>query len=122
MRALTDLPVRGKYSRRVEPLPVFSRVKAGAVLELTGAGDHRNDRAREADMRYAVFIVLLLAAAGCAKNRESEESGAGAAQVADTTRLHDSTRIHDTTLTAKDTTNPNDTLPHIRDCMPDSTR
>ncbi len=73
-------------------------------------------------MRYAVLITLLLAAASCAKNRESEESGAGAARVGDTTRMHDSTRIHDTTLTAKDTTNPNDTLPHIRDSMPDSTR
>jgi|RhiMethySRZTD1v2_1073278.scaffolds.fasta_scaffold418982_3 hypothetical protein len=73
-------------------------------------------------MRHAVLIALLLAAAGCAKNRESEESGVGAARAGDTTRMHDSTRIHDTTLTAKDTTNPNDTLPHIRDSMPDSTR
>ena len=74
-------------------------------------------------MRYAVLGALLLAAAACAKNRESEESGAtGAARVGDTTLVHDSTRIHDTTLTAKDTTNPNDTLPHIRDSMPDSTR
>ena len=32
------------------------------------------------------------------------------------------TRIRDTTMTAKDTTNPNDTLPHIRDSVPDSTR
>jgi hypothetical protein len=72
-------------------------------------------------MRIAVLITLLLAAAGCAKNRESEETGASA-RVGDTTRMHDSTRIHDTTLTAKDTTNPNDTLPHIRDSMPDSTR
>jgi hypothetical protein len=31
-------------------------------------------------------------------------------------------RIHDTTLTAGDTTNPNDTLPRIRDTVPDSTR
>ena len=73
-------------------------------------------------MRHAVLITLLLAAASCAKNRESEESGANAARVGDTTRMRDSTRIHDTTLTAKDTMNPNDTLPHIRDSMPDSTR
>jgi hypothetical protein len=73
-------------------------------------------------MRYALLIALSLEVASCAKNRESEESGAGAAGVGDTTRAHDSTRIHDTTLTAKDTTNPNDTLPHIRDSMPDSTR
>jgi hypothetical protein len=72
-------------------------------------------------MRHAVLIALLLAAAGCAKNRESEE-GVGAARAGDTTRMHDSTRIHDSTPTAKDTTNPNDTLPHIRDSMPDSTR
>lgn len=73
-------------------------------------------------MRYAILIALLLATASCAKNRESEESGVGAARVGDTTRMHDSTRIHDTTLTAKDTTNPNDTLPHIRDSISDSTR
>jgi hypothetical protein len=73
-------------------------------------------------MRYALLIALSLEVASCAKNRESEELGAGAAGVGDTTRAHDSTRIHDTTLTAKDTTNPNDTLPHIRDSMPDSTR
>ena len=73
-------------------------------------------------MRYAMLITLLLAAGSCAKNRESEESGVGAARVGDTSRMHDSTRIHDTTLTAQDTTNPNDTLPHIRDSMPDSTR
>ncbi len=74
-------------------------------------------------MRYAALIGLLLAVASCAKNRESEETGAtGAARVSDTTRMHDSTRIHDTTLTARDTTNPNDTLSHIiRDSMPDST-
>ena len=70
-------------------------------------------------MRHAVLVALLLAAAGCAKNRES---GVGAARAGDTTRMDDSTRIHDTTLTAKDTANPSDTLPHIRDSMPDSTR
>jgi hypothetical protein len=77
-------------------------------------------------MRDAVLLALLVtAAAGCAKNRESEESGAagaGAARVHDTTRMHDSTRIHDTTMTAKDTLTPADTMPHIRDSMPDSTR
>jgi predicted component of type VI protein secretion system len=50
---------------------------------------------------------MLTATAGCASNRSSDEPG---------------TRIRDTTLTAQDTTNPNDTLPHIRDSMPDSTR
>lgn len=73
-------------------------------------------------MRYAVLVALLIVSASCAKNREAEQSGAGAARVGDTSRVQDSTRIHDTTLTASDTTNPNDTLPHIRDSMPDSTR
>ena len=71
-------------------------------------------------MRYAVLFALLLTPSSCAKNQES--GAAGAARVGDTTLMHDSTRIHDTTLTAKDTTNPTDTLPHIRDSMPDSTR
>lgn len=74
-------------------------------------------------MRYAALIALLLAAASCAKNRESEERGsAGAARVGDTTRMDDPSRIHDTTMTARDTIKPSDTLPHIRDSMPDSTR
>jgi hypothetical protein len=74
-------------------------------------------------MRYGVLIALLVAATSCAKNRESDESGAaGAARVGDTSRMHDSARIHDTTLTPKDTVNPADTMTHIRDSMPDSTR
>jgi len=52
--------------------------------------------------------VLIGVVAGCASNKTAEEPG---------------TRIRDTTLTAKvDTINPNDTLPHIRDSMPDSSR
>lgn len=59
-------------------------------------------------MRNALLVVLLTAAAaGCAKNRSSEEAGA---------------RIHDTTLTPQDTVNPNDTLPRVRDSVSDSTR
>jgi predicted component of type VI protein secretion system len=58
-------------------------------------------------MRRLLLVASLTAAAGCASNRTSDEPGA---------------RIRDTTLTAQDTTNPNDTLPHIRDSMPDSTR
>jgi predicted component of type VI protein secretion system len=54
-----------------------------------------------------LVVVLALVLPACASNRASDEPG---------------TRIHDTTLTAKDTTNPNDTLPHIRDSMPDTTR
>jgi hypothetical protein len=76
-------------------------------------------------MRYAVLLALLVsAAAGCAKNRESEESGAtgAGARANDTTRMRDSSRIHDTTLTPRDSTRPSDTLPHIRDSVPDSTR
>jgi hypothetical protein len=52
----------------------------------------------------AMFGSVLTA---CASNKASEEPGA---------------RIRDTTLTPQDTTNPNDTLPHIRDSMPDSTQ
>jgi predicted component of type VI protein secretion system len=55
----------------------------------------------------SLIAALTLILAACASNRASDEPV---------------TRIHDTTLTAKDTTNPNDTLPHIRDTMPDSTR
>jgi predicted component of type VI protein secretion system len=58
-------------------------------------------------MRPVVLAALLILVTGCASNRGSEAAGA---------------RIHDTTLTARDTTNPNDTLPRIRDSMPDSTR
>jgi predicted component of type VI protein secretion system len=56
-----------------------------------------------------VLLASLIAAAlvGCAGNKSSDEPN---------------TRIRDTTLTAKDTTNPNDTLPHIRDSTPDSTQ
>jgi hypothetical protein len=57
-------------------------------------------------MRPVLFAVVLMALTSCAGNRNPEAAGA---------------RIHDTTLTARDTTNPNDTLPRIRDSMPDST-
>jgi predicted component of type VI protein secretion system len=59
-------------------------------------------------MRQIILVGLVSAAvAACASNKASDEPG---------------TRIRDTTTTAQDTTNPNDTLPHIRDSMPDSTR
>jgi predicted component of type VI protein secretion system len=58
-------------------------------------------------MRRLLLAALLTVTAGCASNRSSDEPGA---------------RIRDTTLTPQDTTNPNDTLPHIRDSVPDSTR
>jgi hypothetical protein len=59
-------------------------------------------------MRRSVLAGLVSAAVvGCASNKGTAEPG---------------TRIRDTTLTAKvDTTHPNDTLPHIRDTVPDST-
>jgi hypothetical protein len=57
--------------------------------------------------RALLLSLLALAASDCARNKGSEEPG---------------TRIRDTTLTAKDTTNPNDTLTHIRDSVPDTTR
>ena len=53
-----------------------------------------------------VALVVAFSASGCAKNRPEDEPGA---------------RIHDTTMTSRDTTNPNDTLPHIQDSVPDST-
>jgi predicted component of type VI protein secretion system len=56
-------------------------------------------------MRPMLLFIALAATVGCARNRSSEAAGA---------------RIHDTTLTAQDTTNPNDTLPRIRDTVPDS--
>jgi hypothetical protein len=58
-------------------------------------------------MRPMLLIALLAVALGCARNRGSEAAGA---------------RIRDTTLTAQDTINPNDTLPRIRDTVPDSTQ
>jgi hypothetical protein len=58
-------------------------------------------------MRTILLLAALAATFGCARNRSSEAAGA---------------RIHDTTLTARDTTNPNDTLPRIRDTVADSTR
>ena len=59
-------------------------------------------------MRHMILVGLVsAAAAGCASNKASDEPG---------------TRIRDTTMTAQDTTNPTDTLLHIRDSMPDSTR
>ena len=57
-------------------------------------------------MKRVLLAAMVAAALGCAGNRSSEAAGA---------------RIHDTTLTAQDTANPNDTLPRIRDSVPDST-
>jgi hypothetical protein len=53
-----------------------------------------------------VVVPVTASAAGCAKDRAADEPG---------------TRIRDTTA-VRDTANPNDTLPHIRDSVPDSTR
>jgi hypothetical protein len=57
-------------------------------------------------MRRMLLFGFLAAAMGCARNHASEAAGA---------RIHE-----DTTLTARDTTNPNDTMPRIRDTVPDS--
>jgi hypothetical protein len=51
--------------------------------------------------------MTSMALGGCASNNAADEPGA---------------RIRDTTLTAQDTINPNDTLPRIRDSVPDSTQ
>jgi hypothetical protein len=59
-------------------------------------------------MRVLVLAGLIGGMlSGCASNKAGNEPG---------------TRIRDTTMTPADTTNPNDTLPHIRDSVPDSTR
>jgi predicted component of type VI protein secretion system len=57
--------------------------------------------------RVMLAGALCVAGSACASNKATDEPG---------------TRIRDTTMTAQDTTNPNDTLPHIRDSMPDSTQ
>jgi hypothetical protein len=56
-------------------------------------------------MARLLLALLLLAPLGCASNRNEDASGA---------------RINDTTATAQDTTNPNDTLPRVRDTVTDS--
>ena len=58
-------------------------------------------------MNRIVLALVLLAPLACASNRANDTAGA---------------RIHDTTLTPQDTTNPNDTLPRVRDSMVDSTQ
>jgi hypothetical protein len=58
-------------------------------------------------MNRILLALVLVGPLACASNRNNDTSGA---------------RIQDTTLTARDTTNPNDTLPRIRDSMADSTR
>jgi hypothetical protein len=56
-------------------------------------------------MKAMLLAGFLAVIAGCASNRNSEAAGA---------------RIRDTTLTVRDTTNPSDTLPRIRDSLMDS--
>ena len=55
-------------------------------------------------MRQVLLATILAVTAGCASNR-SDEQGA---------------RMEDTTLTPRDTVNPNDTLPRVRDSVVDS--
>jgi hypothetical protein len=52
-------------------------------------------------------VVTGLVVTACASNRSGDEPGA---------------RIRDTTITAADTTKMTDSLPHIRDSVPDSTQ
>jgi hypothetical protein len=61
----------------------------------------------------ALLCLALLLSTACARNQENETADPNNAETA---------RIRDTTLTAKDTLAPADTLPHIRDSLPDSTR
>ena len=58
-------------------------------------------------MTRLLLVAILGTSAACASNRNAEETGE---------------RVRDTTLTPADTTNPNDTLPHIRDSVTDSAR
>jgi hypothetical protein len=81
----------------------WSKVSEG-IDEYTTRDPHSQ---MEMIMRQMLLIALLAAAPGCAKNPDSDTAGA---------------RIHEDTLTAKDTIDPNDTLTHIRDTMPDSTQ
>jgi hypothetical protein len=57
------------------------------------------------NMTRLLLALLLLTPLGCASNKNAETAGA---------------RIHDTATTAQDSTNPNDTLPRIRDSVNDS--
>jgi hypothetical protein len=64
-------------------------------------------------MRVSVLVLLsLLLAPACARNRDQPS----------TPEDERTARIRDTMLTPKDTIAPADTLPHIRDTLPDSTR
>jgi hypothetical protein len=58
-------------------------------------------------------MALILSVGACARNKAGDQAGA----------VHEPpTRIRDTTLAPRDTTNPNDALPHIRDGARDTTR
>jgi hypothetical protein len=59
------------------------------------------------------LAALILSAGACARNKTGDQTGAA---------REPTTRIRDTTLTPRDTTNPNDTLPHIRDGARDSSQ
>jgi hypothetical protein len=56
-------------------------------------------------MGRLMLAMAFAASVGCAGNRKEAAR----------------TRIRDTTLTPADTVRPNDTLPRIRDTVPDST-
>jgi gas vesicle protein len=56
--------------------------------------------------RLILGAVIGTVLSACASNKTADQPGA---------------RIRDTTMTTKDTTNANDTLPRIRDSVPDST-
>jgi hypothetical protein len=56
-------------------------------------------------MKRVLLLVMLGTGHACASNGGSHETGA---------------RIRDTTMTARDTTTPEDTLPRVRDSVPDT--
>lgn len=58
-------------------------------------------------MRRMLALALSVFSSAYASNKTGDEPG---------------TRIRDATLTSQDRTNPNDTLPHVRDSLPDTSR
>jgi hypothetical protein len=104
----------GSAGHRTFPCSFLSALTAAFRL---ASGESRESKAKagreqsnlwEVNMRRLLLAGLVSTlAAGCASNKAADEPGA---------------RIRDTTATPRDTVNPNDTLPHIRDSLPDSTQ
>ncbi len=101
------------WTRRAGNLPLsaqrWPRPCASVSNEsLAARSDSRvwSDKLPGSSMRRVMLTTILAVSTGCASNR-SDEPGA---------------RIEDTTPTSRDTVNPNDTLPRVRDSVLDSAR